>query len=465
MSEQHQQDSVESKSRYFATVGHKPGLIVLWLGGIYLIGFVVLWLLTKSDYTELYTGIDANKAAIVTSELQNANISYHFDSPSGTLMVRSEQYHLARNVLVEKGLLQGIDTQTQRPNSSALPYQTLEAELAESIASIDNVQSARVHLALSSMGNDPKDVSRASVMVRLFAGRRLSETQISSISHLVAASSPNLSLDRITIIDQSGQLLRSSGKPSVNSLTSSQFGFLRSLEQSYIDRIEDILVPVLGLNAVRTQVIADVDFKMPDSQSLENTQPTNGKLENSTLRRLTATVIVDNRYINGEEGKARWVARSAEEMQRITDLVKHAIGFNDQRGDTVSVLNEPFNRMTDQSMSISIPVWEQIRRGNSLWYLAIGFVSFIIIILIFRSLQAGTRVSQVFPVPSAAIVTSEGQTLKEGLSSQMGGNGTEDTVSGQEESFEQKLLKARQMVREDPRTVAQLVKSWMKEND
>ncbi|WP_455223454.1 flagellar M-ring protein FliF [Kaarinaea lacus] len=464
MSEQFQQNSVESKRRYFATTSHKPGLIVLWLGGFYLIGFVILWLMTKSDYTELYTGIDANKAAIVTTELQNANISYHFDSPSGTLMVRSEQFFLAQNILVEKGLLQGNDTQPRLTTNSELPYQPLEAELAKSIASIDNVQSARVHLALSSSaGNDPKDVSQASVMVRLYPGRRLSETQISSISHLVAASTPNLSLDRITIIDQSGQLLRSSGKSNVNSLTSSQFGFLRSLEQSYINRIEDILVPVLGLNAVRTQVIADVDFKMPDSESLENMQSISSKVENGNLRRLTATVIVDNRFIGGEEGKAQWVPRSTEEMQRITDLVKHAIGFKNQRGDTVTVINEPFNRMTNHHASISIPVWEQIWHENSIWYLVIGSVSLVIIVLVFLSLTAGTRVSQVFPVSSAEAITSEGQAVKEHQTSQVNSNTTVDTGSSREESFEQKLLKARQLVREDPKTVVQLVKSWMKE--
>jgi len=469
MGEPIQQNSVASRNSLFASAAHKPGFLFLSLGGIYLLGLILflLWWLARSDYTELYSGMDTAKAAMVTTELQNANIAYRFDSSSGTLSVRSEQFYLAHNALAQKGLLPGITSQPRLTHDAALPYQALESELAKSIASIDNVQSARVHLAITSnSGNDLKDAARASVIVRLYPGLRLSETQISSISYLVASSTPNLSQDGITIIDQSGQLLRSSGKSNINSLSSAQFDFLRSIEQSYIDRIENVLMPVLGLDAVRTQVVADVDFKNTGLQNLENASTNSVNVENGTLQRLSATVIVDNKLIDDEQGAAHWVSRSNDEMQRITDLVKHAIGFNDQRGDTVVILNEPFNRVKKWPPPMPTAVWAKIWHSDSVWYLVFGGVVLIIIGFVLWLMRASLPASHTFSVSSATVATPDGHVIREHQQDQLASNGaaTESTIE-QKISFEQKLLKARQLVKEDPKSVAQLVRSWMKEND
>jgi flagellar M-ring protein FliF len=477
MSAHAQQPAVDGRQEYSGGAVFRPGLIVLLLGGIYVAGFVILLWLTMPDYVELYNGIDANKATAVTSELQSAGISYHFEPSSGTLMVQAGQLELARSILTEKGLLDRFDLSggqhnpefiadySQAPGRHALPHQILEAELAKSIASIDNVQSARVHLALPGVaGNDQNQTSRASVVVRLYPGRRLSESQVTSIAHLVAASIANLSADRITIIDQTGQLLKPAGTSNGTSLSTGQFGYLRSLEQSYINRIEEILTPVLGMNALRIQVVADVDFKAFNMDTVENPPPIAHTVEKGTVRRLTATVIVDNQFVDDGDGKVTKVPRSNEELQRTTELIKQAIGFNGQRGDTVTVINEPFSRMANQYDSPTVSIWERLQHRNSVWYLAIGCLLLVIVGITVRTLRIGTRVSQVLPVPSAAALAPDVQFSNEDHSAQHNSSGTSGGAGDQKKSLEQQLLKARQLVRDDPKTVAQLVRTWMKEN-
>ena len=473
MNEQQPQNPLGKKQGYFTVPGYQPGLMVLLLAGLFVAGIAVLLLFTPPDYSELYSGIDNTDAAMVTSELQKANISYHFEPSSGTLMVRSEQYSIAKNLLAEKGLLKGFTSAGVGTNNqhhannvgTVLPHQALELELAKSIASIDNVQSARVHLALpATAGNDNGQASRASVMVRLNPGRRLSETQISSISHLVAASVANLSLDRITIIDQSGQMLKSSGASHAASLSSVQFSYLRSLEQSYIDRIEDVLTPVLGANSLRTQVVVDVEFRASNPSAVENQQAINNATDSRTIRRLAANVVIDNKVIQNSDGNTIRVPRSDEEMQRVTDLVKHAIGFNSQRGDSVTVINEPFNMINRQQGPATVSVWEQIQHRKSLWYLAIGCFAIVMLGLTMRLVRIGSAGTQVVPLSSPAALTKGMHYEDENSDSQHAGKNVTEEEGAPKGSFEQQLLRARQLVQEDPKIVAQLVRSWMKEN-
>src|SRR4029434_1970844 len=85
----------------------------------------------------------------------------------------------------------------------------LEGELARSIQALAAVQGARVHLALAKstafMREQPK--ASASVLLNLHPGRRLDDTQVSAVVHLVSNSVPGLSAKNVTVVDQNGSLL------------------------------------------------------------------------------------------------------------------------------------------------------------------------------------------------------------------------------------------------------------------
>ena len=123
----------------------------------------------------------------------------------------------------------------------------MEGELARSIMTLRSVQAARVHLAMprQSVFVRNRQHPTASVVLNLYPGRNLDESQVASIVHVVASSVPNLDTQRVTVVDQQGRLLTSQRSGDMG-LNAAQFDYARRMEEGYIKRIEDILTPISG---------------------------------------------------------------------------------------------------------------------------------------------------------------------------------------------------------------------------
>ncbi len=92
--------------------------------------------------------------------------------------------------------------------------------------------------------------------------------QVSAIIHLISSSVPDLSAKNVTVVDQNGTLLSASHDGSnAEGLDPSQLKYVRQVEQSYIDRINALLIPMFGINNVRAQVSADIDFSRTEQTS------------------------------------------------------------------------------------------------------------------------------------------------------------------------------------------------------
>ena len=100
----------------------------------------------------------------------------------------------------------------------------------------------------------------ASVIVELYAGRRLESAQVGAITHLVSSSVPNLPADKVTVVDQNGSLLTSKDGDDEIVLSGKRFDYARKVEDSYVKRVEAILMPYVGPDGVRAEVSADLDF-------------------------------------------------------------------------------------------------------------------------------------------------------------------------------------------------------------
>ena len=141
-------------------------------------------------------------------------------------------------------------------------HRALEAELARTMAALDSVRSARVHLAIAKespflrKGNAPA----ASVMLNIYPGRILSDRQLAGIVHLVSSSVPNLDASQVSVVDQAGKLLSDQGEDVAMGSSKEHYRLTQQLEQDYSDRIVMILEPILGAGSVRAQVSADMDF-------------------------------------------------------------------------------------------------------------------------------------------------------------------------------------------------------------
>ncbi|WP_127476427.1 flagellar basal-body MS-ring/collar protein FliF [Sulfurivermis fontis] len=399
----------------------------------------------------------------------------------------------------------------------------LEGELARSITTINSVENARVHLALPKQTAFIRERQQpsASVLVSLYPGRTLEEAQVAAITHMVASSIPNLEPGRVTVVDQSGRLL--SSKPPTNAaVNQEQFEYTRKLEDSYIARIENIIAPIVGTQGVRAQVSAEVDFTVteqtqesynPDLPALRseqvyeersategaqgipgaltNTPPatpavperaagqagaaagvqtgrslnratknyeldrtiSHSKLATGQVRRLSVAVVVDDRQSINQNGEVVREPRSAEEMERIAALVREAVGYNAQRGDTVNVINASFQTAQAVEPLPEPPLWKQP------WVMDAGkqlLGALVVILLLFGVLRPLLRALATVKPPPAPVA-------EHGMSEDrltLGGPGGVMQLP-QQNTYEGNIAMIRDMARQDPKHVAQVVKTWV----
>ncbi|MEM7705811.1 MAG: flagellar basal-body MS-ring/collar protein FliF [Pseudomonadota bacterium] len=252
----------------------QAALIVLLAGSLALAGAGVLWS-QQPDYTLLLGNVPDSQKAEVIDALSRNGIKHRLDLGSGSILVPQADVHTARLRLAADNLLNNsaggtgyelLDqdvgfTMTQRSEDSR-HQRALEGELARSINSLSMVQSARVHMALARPSAFLRDrrQSSASVIVHLYDGKSLSERDVRGIVHVVAASVADMEPARVTVVDQNGRLLTKDVEQEEFSSDSERLDYTQRLEQRYMDRILDIVTPVIGSNGVHAQVVAEVDF-------------------------------------------------------------------------------------------------------------------------------------------------------------------------------------------------------------
>jgi len=250
---------------------------------------IVLWSQAPS-YGRLFSEIGEKDVAEILQVMDTQGIKYKVETGSGAIMVPADDVSEVKLKLAALGL----------PRSNSLGYElldkdqgfgssksdemvrfqrALEGEIAQTIMAIQSVKAAKVLLAIpvqSVFVRDRKKPS-ASVIVNLYQGRSLDKGQIESIIHLVASSVPQLEAEQVTVVDQKGRLLNSKDSSSVSNLTSRQFEYKKNIEEHLMERITNILSPLVG-DGMRVQISADIDFTETDkTQELFNP-------ESSTLR-------------------------------------------------------------------------------------------------------------------------------------------------------------------------------------
>ena len=248
---------------------------------------VAIWLVVWSqgqNYSVLYGQLSERESGQVMDALTAAGIEYKL-SPSGAVSVPESKVQEARIRLATQGLPQSdsmgiemIQKESTLGASSMMEsarYQSvLETELARTIVKVQGVQSARVHLALPKASVFVRDARKAtaSVLLQLYPGRRLEPGQVAAIVHLVASSVPELAASDVTLVDQSGTLLNSPDENAEQAASTRQFEYTRKLEESYQQRIIDLLEPIIGPGRVRATVTADMDFTVTE-ETRENYDP------------------------------------------------------------------------------------------------------------------------------------------------------------------------------------------------
>lgn len=221
----------------------------------------------------LFAGLsDADKSS-VTAALTQGNIKSRIDEGSGALTVGEDDYSRARILLAGQGLpkaapggyaiLDQLPMGVSRAVEGERLRQARETELARSIEEIDAIGEARVHLATPEASVFVRDnaAPSAAVIVKLQAGRSLSDAQVSSIVNLVASSVPGMKPDAVTIVDQSGGLLtRAAGASGLGTAGDERIAFQRRVEDKYRAQVVQLLTPLVGTSNFSTEIQADVDL-------------------------------------------------------------------------------------------------------------------------------------------------------------------------------------------------------------
>ena len=301
-------DIIPSPARGIADI---PGLKqVGLLAGVAAAVAAAMWLVMWSqgqNYTVLYGQLSERESGQVMDALTAAGIEFKLN-PSGAVSVPESKVQEARIRLASQGLPQSdsmgiemIQKESALGSSSLMEsarYQSvLETELARTIIKVQGVQSARVHLALPKPTVFLRDARKAtaSVMLQLYPGRRLEPGQVAAIVHLVASSVPELAASDVTLVDQAGTLLNSPDENAESAASTRQFEYTRKLEESYRQRIVELLEPMVGPGRVRATVTADMDFTVTE-ETRENYDP------QKTAVRSEQTATEQRRGGDGAEG-------------------------------------------------------------------------------------------------------------------------------------------------------------------
>ncbi len=346
----------------------------------------------------------------------------------------------------------------------------LQGELARTIRSLQEVQDCRVHLSIPerSIFVTEQEPASASVLLKLYPGVRLSKKQIVGITHLVASAVEGLEPENVTVIDDRGNVLTTK-EDEVAMLTTSQLEYQRAVEKDLEKRVINILEPVVGKGKVRAKARVNIDFTKveetkevfdPDGQvvrseqklveqkntpspqgvpgvqsnlpgqsttragvsssgSVKQTQTINYEISKvvshvvspvGQIKRLSIAVLVDGKYIKDKSGKEKYVPRSEEEIANYEELIKKAVGFSEDRGDEIKVLNMPFKIENEelpapQGRSYSQYIIPAARYGTILILSILAF--FFIIRPLLSYLKAQPKRMPTTETPQTAVAAQE----------------------------------------------------------
>jgi flagellar M-ring protein FliF len=280
----------------------------------------------------------------------------------------------------------------------------LEGEIVRSIRTLSGVRAARVHLVLPRREAFQRDrgEAQASVVLTMQGAQRLDREGVQAVLHLVATAVPGLRPQNVSIVDSRGELLARGGQALAGPAAAQSQDEMRRAQEMRITRnVEEMLERTLGAGRVRVEANVDLDFdrvqtteerfdpenQVPRSSSTtsessrggDGAPPTTvqnnlpgadagaggggqttesrseetinyeiGRTTRNTLRehpvtrRLSVAVLVDGVWEPQANAAPRFRDRTAEELQRLTALVRSAVGFNEQRGDRVEVVSLRF---------------------------------------------------------------------------------------------------------------------------
>lgn len=358
---------------------------------------------SQPSMSVLFSELDQKDAGIIVEKLKERKIPYEISSGGSVLLVPANVLHETRIQLASEGLPQSstvgyeIFDKTNLGMSDfvqKLNYRrALEGELARTIGAIDEVQKVRVHIVVPEKALFDKDQNKAtaSVVLQLKSGRSISRLNTEGIQNLVASSVEGMDVGSVTVVDQKGQIISEPprDKNSIAGLSSTQYELQQKIDQYLTSKVQTLLDGVLGAGNAVVRANAELDFTQiektvedydPDKQVVRSEQKideqsksvdslnvpavnsasqrgntvTNYEISKTIekivnrgggIKRLSVATLINGttKVTEGDKPALEYKPRADEEMQKITQVVKNAVGYDPTRNDQVSVVNVQFD--------------------------------------------------------------------------------------------------------------------------
>ncbi|MCL0062613.1 flagellar M-ring protein FliF [Peptococcaceae bacterium] len=234
-------------------------------------------ILIQPSYAPLFAGLDLQEAGAVIENLKALNVDYKVADQGRTIMVPENQVYDLRIRLAIAGDLPGIGfgfelfdktefAQTEFEQN--VTYQrALQGELQRTIAALDAVERARVHLVLprDSVFIEQKTPASASVLLELKPGAQLHPEQIRGISSLLIGSVEGLKPENIHIVDTKGNVLSDIVQmpfdpTNVSGAFMNQHELRKKVEKSLENNLKRLLTPICGPGRSAVMVSVELDF-------------------------------------------------------------------------------------------------------------------------------------------------------------------------------------------------------------
>lgn len=501
--------AAKAKERWQALTPVQRIALALAAAGVVAAVIYIAGLIGQYRYAPLFSGLAPEEAGAIVAKLKELQVPYRLTDQGTTIQVPRDQVYEVRIQLASTGALNaggmgfelfdktklGVTEFEQQVN-----YQrALQEELRRTIVQLDEVEQARVHLVIpqKTVFDEEQPEPSASVALKLKPLARLKPEQVQGIVSLVTGSVEGLKPENVHIIDMAGHILNDqAGTDQVAAASLTQQQAKRAYEKELEKRVQQMLERVLGPGRAVCMVSADLDFSRtetvinaPEGQGVVVSEqvsreqgaagaaggaagatgnfgyvtPTPGGNQGYTredttrnyqvgtrqetivqapgvLRRLSTAVVVDGNL-------------TPAKRQEIEQLVATAVGFDAARGDQVTVsplgFDNTYQKQLAEDEAKAAEAAKKAQQQRLLAYVIAGAAGLLLLIL-------GGLVLMLRRRRRAAMPAAEGPLAVEPEEDQGPVKPPPRRVDVQEERM-------RELARERPQEVAEIIKVWLKE--
>lgn len=510
--------------------------IVLFAVSTIVVGSFVFYLVTKVDYGILFSDMNSADAGLITQDLKEKKIPYQLKDNGKTILIPEteiDEYRIdlaVDNKLPDSTsgfeLFDGAGIMTTDEDRKIMYQRALTGELQRAIHSLDGVEKVKVILVTPDDDLFSTNQKEATASIVLTLKKALDPASIQGIVALTTGAVENLKAENVQVVDSYGKVLNQLEEEDgffQGGVNNKYMEIKRAYEESLEKKVERLLEPIYGTDMSKVSINVDLDFDAVESTRTiygnpevrsENIQATgNGedieRAQTGQVNDNVTNVTGDdnqrnssyNRSINNEldtevvktinaPGTVRRVTSSivvsadvpADVRRELEALVASAVGFDEERGDSIAVQGIDFNQGAGEEGMQGGPdaIKDNLSQYLVYFVIASGIISLLLISILIFVLLRKKRKEEDYLVEEDEI---EELTVEAGLSTapvfeEIDDEDDEDDEDEEEinevdlrqqkfreeiQEQQQKDKAAKDYADEHPEVAAELIKSWLKD--